>query len=53
MILVGDLPIVEVRIGGNTYRFGVETGAGFIVARPELVTELSLPRTGGSTASCC
>lgn len=47
MILHGDLPIVDVRIGEKTYRFGVETGAGFIIVRPELVTELSLPRTGG------
>ena len=48
MVVMGNLPIVEVRInGGGPYRFGVETGAGFIIVQPDLVTKLGLARTGG------
>lgn len=49
MVVMGNLPIIEVRINGSgPYRFGIETGAGFVVIAPALVTTLGLARTGGS-----
>ncbi len=47
--LEANLPIVEARVNGaGPFRFGIETGAGFIVVSPELAAKLALTRTGGA-----
>lgn len=45
----GDsLPIVEVRVNGRgPFRFGIETGANFVVITPAVASTLALERTGG------
>jgi hypothetical protein len=46
--LEANLPIVEARVNGQgPFRFGIETGAGFVVISPDLATKLSLERRGG------
>jgi hypothetical protein len=47
MLLEGGTPIVEVRIKDRPFRFGIETGAGFVAVTPKLVLTLGLQRTGG------
>jgi hypothetical protein len=43
-----QLPVVEVRINGRgPYRFGIETGAGFVAMRRSLADSLGLTRSGG------
>jgi len=43
------LPVVEIMINGRgPYRFGIETGAGFIGVNPGFADSLGLPRAGGS-----
>ncbi len=43
-----QLPVVEVRINGRgPYRFGIETGAGFVGMRRSLADSLGLTRAGG------
>ncbi len=47
--LEANLPIVEARVNGEgPFRFGIETGAGFVVVSPELAAKLALKRTGGA-----
>ena len=42
------LPIIEVRVNGQgPFRFGIETGANFIIVTPALAGRLGLARTGG------
>lgn len=42
------LPIIEVRVNGQgPFRFGIETGANFIIVTPALAERLQLPRAGG------
>ena len=42
------LPVISVMINGRgPYRFGVETGAGFVAVSRELVAELGLKKVGG------
>ena len=44
-----SLPVISVMINGRgPYRFGVETGAGFVAFSRELVTALGLKQAGGS-----
>src|SRR5512147_2045145 len=46
--LEANLPILEARVNGQgPFRFGIETGAGFVVISPELAAKLGLKRTGG------
>src|SRR5690348_778821 len=47
--LESNLPIVEARVNGQgPFRFGIETGANFVIVSPDLVSRLSLTRTGGT-----
>ena len=47
--LESNLPIVEIRVNGQgPFRFGIETGANFIVISPDLAARVSLKRTGGT-----
>jgi hypothetical protein len=47
--LEANLPILEVRVNGEgPFRFGIETGANFVVVSPDLAAKLSLKRTGGT-----
>jgi hypothetical protein len=47
--LESNLPIVEVRVNGEgPFRFGIETGADFVVVSPDLAARLSLKRTDGT-----
>jgi hypothetical protein len=48
LTLVNGLPIVETRINGQgPFRFGIETGANFVLISPDVATKLALKRTGG------
>ena len=48
LALEANLPILEARVNGQgPFRFGIETGAGFVVISPELAAKLALKRTGG------
>ncbi len=50
MTLESNLPIVEVLVNGEgPFRFGIETGANFVVVSPDLAAKLSLQRTGGTS----
>ena len=49
LTLESNLPIVEVRVNGQgPFRFGIETGANFMVISPDLAARLSLKRAGGT-----
>jgi hypothetical protein len=49
LTLESSLPILEIRVNGQgPFRFGIETGANFIVISPDLAKRLSLERTGGT-----
>jgi hypothetical protein len=49
--LESNLPIVEARVNGQgPFRFGIETGADFVIVSPDVVSRLALTRTGGSDA---
>src|SRR4029078_10564973 len=52
LTLESNLPIVEVRVNGQgPFRFGIETGANFMVISPDLAARLSLKRAGGTDES--